>query len=169
MKTKLTIILLAILTLLCSCNRVIVDDTNCFDIVKPEDLKPIDWNGWNDAYTVFYNFYDNDYDACHDYDGDTILCYGHMASYLYNYQSIDPGDVFLEASTEEQGVGVVFSSVFQHNGCERDSLIRLLNNSSYSDTCFVKGTLELWAWGKPNCFSVHPCLRVRKLEDIYFK
>ena len=164
MKTKLTIVLLATIALFCSCKHT------CDDIVKPSNLQPIDWNGWNDAYTVGYTFYDNLDDACYDYVGDTILCYGHMARSLYNYQSIDPGDVFLEAGIMEQGVRVLFSSVFQHNGCERDSLIRLLNNSSYSDTCFVKGTLELWAWnGLHNCRTVYPCLRVRSLEDIYFK
>ena len=165
MKTKLTLVLFIAAITLFACKH----KHTCEDIVKPANLQPIDWNGWNDAYTVFYNFYDNEEDACHDYDGDTILCYGHIARYLYNYQSIDPGDVFLEAGTKEQGVGVVFSSVFQHNGCERDSLIRLLNNSSHSDTCFVKGTLELWGWGEPTCSSVYPCLRVRSLEDIYFK
>ena len=154
-------------TLLCSCKQ----KYTCEDIVKPTDLQPIDWNGWNDSYTVFYNFYDNDYNACHDYDGDTVLCYGHIANYLYqDYSSLDPESIFLEAGMRQQGVCVDCWYIVQYNSSERDSLIRMLNNSSYSDTCFVKGTLELWGWDGPyQCRTVYPRLMVRRIEDIYFR
>ena len=167
MKTKLALALLIAAITLFACKH----KHTCEDIVKPANLNPIDWNGWNDAYTVFYNFYDNDNDACHDFDGDTILCYGHIANYLYqDYPSLNPEDMFLEAGMRQQGVGVNCWYIVHNNSSERDSLIRLLNNSSHSDTCFVKGTLELWGWDGPHhCNTVYPCLMVHKLEDIYFK
>ena len=163
MKNQLGIVFLATVALLCSCRH------KCDDIVTPANLKPIDWNGWNDAYTVFYTYYDNDYDACHDHEGDTIMCYGHIAKYLYeDYSSLRPNDIFLEATDKrQQAVGVGF---ILQNSSETDSLKSLLNSSSHSDTCFIKGTLNLWGWDGPHqCRTVYPHITVHRIEDIYFK
>lgn len=162
MKAKLSLLLMVV-TMLCSCKH------KCYDIVKPSNLKPIDWNGWNDAYTVFYTYYDNYDDACHDHDGDTIKCYGHIAKYLYeDYSSLRSDDIFLEANDRrQQAVGVGF---MLQNSSEMDSLKSLLKSSSHSDTCFVKGTLDLWGWSGPHhCNTVYPYITVHNIEDFYFK
>lgn len=168
MKTKLIIVLLAILSLFCSCKH------KCHEVVKPSNLKPIDWNGWNDAYTVAYTFYDNKEKACYDYDGDTILCYGHIAKYLYDdYSSIKPDNIYLEAGMRGQGVGVSFSFIYDQNSSERDSLINLLNSSNYSDTCFVKGVFKLSyhhiRTALKSCEYSEPVITVCRIEDIWFK
>lgn len=84
MKTK-SAILLVIVILLYSCERKIGGCVEtCYDIEKPTNLKPIDWNNWNDAYTIYYNFYDNQEDACYNHDGDTIMCYGNLCVSHYD-------------------------------------------------------------------------------------
>ncbi len=68
------VVLLAAAALLCSCRK------ECTEVVKPADLKPIDWKGWNDAYTLHHTFYDKYENAQTDYRGDTIRCYGHIST-----------------------------------------------------------------------------------------
>lgn len=168
MKTRLAIVILATLSLFCSCKH------KCYEVVKPSNLKPIDWNGWNDAYTVGYTFYDNEENACYDYDGDTILCYGHIAKYLYDdYPSLNPDNsIYLESGHKQQGVEVSFSFIYE-NSSERDSLISLLNRSTYSDTCFVKGVFKVYSYTihllPRSCTYVQPGITVCRLEDIWFK
>ena len=166
MKTKLTIAVLIIISLMCSCKHT------CDDVVKPANLQPINWNDWNDAYTVFYNFYDNEEDACHSFDGDTILCYGHIAKYLYDdYSSLKPDNIYLESGHMQQGVHIDFSFIYDQNSSERDSLINLLNNSTYSDTCFVKGVFSIYSNTihvfPKSCTYVHPKITVHRIENIY--
>ena len=110
--------------------------------------------------------------ACHDYDGDTILCYGHIAKNLYDYPSLNPEWIFLEGSEDQQDgqcVRIFFGSNIMQNSIQKDSLIRLLNNSSHSDTCFVKGVFGLGTWPITPCDVVYPVIGVCQLEDIYFK
>ena len=167
MKTKLTITLCVIIALFCSCKRT------CKDIVKPSDLKPIDWNGWNDAYTVGYTFYDNVENACYDFNGDTILCYGHIARILYdNHTSLKPEHLFFEGSENmkhQEWVYIGFSSTILQNNSERDSLISLLNSYSHSDTCFVKGILKVEPQYIDPCDIVAPHIYVHSIEDICFR
>lgn len=162
MKTKLTLLLIAV-ALLYSCERRIGGCAEtCYDIEKPANLKPIDWNGWNDAYTVYYNFHDNIEDACYDHDGDTIMCYGHVPEYWYNSPY---GDFRLEV------IGCLNNLEIQFNlhGNEIDSLHYMLNNSSHSDTCFVKGVLKLDDLDRECCIEVIPLITVNQIEDFYFK
>lgn len=170
MKTKLTIVLLTMATLLCSCKH----KHTCDDVVKPANLKPIDWQGWNDAYTVGYTFYDNEENACYDYDGDTILCYGHIAQYLYDdYPSLKPDNIYLESGHMQQGVHIDFGFLYDQNSSERDSLINLLNSSNYSDTCFVKGVFKVSYYHiittSKDCKYSYPGITVCRIEDIWFK
>ena len=162
MKTKLAIALLVVIAPFCSCKRT------CKDIVKPSDLKPIDWNGWNDAYTVGYTFYDDAEDACFDFNGDTILCYGHIARYLYeDYSSLSTSSIYLESGSKQEGVQVFFD-IFGSD--DVNILKQKLNNSVYSDTCFVKGTLYVHASAINKCYIVYcPAIHVSRLEDIYFR
>ena len=169
MKTQLTIALLVAITLFCSCKH------KCYEVVKPSNLKHIDWNGWNDAYTVGYTFYDNEENACYDYDGDTILCYGHIAKYLYDdYSSFKlDNSIYLESGNMQQGVGLSFSFIYDQNSSERDSLISLLNSSNYSDTCFVKGVFKVHyhhiITAFKECKYSYPSITVCRIDDIWFK
>lgn len=182
MKTKLTIALFAAVVMLCSCkqNKDSVNNdtsTSCPDIVKPANLKPIDWNGWNDAYTIGYTFYDNEEDANYNHVGDTLLCYGHITKNLYlDYPSLDPEWIFLEGSEKQEDgecVRILFSSDIMQNSILKDSLIRILNSSSYDDTLFVKGIFNLVPVKiitmNSNCSYVRPGIGVTRLEDIYFR
>ena len=170
MKTKLALALLITAITLFACKH----KHTCEDVVKPSNLQPIDWNGWNDAYTVGYTFYDNEENACYDYDGDTILCYGHIAKYLYDdYSSLNPDNsIYLESGHKQQGVEVFFSFIYE-NSSERDSLISLLNRSTYSDTCFVKGVFKVYSYTihvfPKSCTYVSPVITICRLEDIWFK
>ena len=176
MKNQLGIIFLATITLLCSCKnnrKIIVDGGDCVDIVQPANLKPIDWNGWNDAYTVGYTFYDNIEDACYDYNGDTMLCYGHITKNLYiDYPSLKPEWIWLEGSeNQEDGecVRIFFDLTILQNNSERDSLVLLLNSSTHSDTCFVKGIFWLIYYDIGQCTLTFPSIGITRLEDIYFR
>lgn len=168
-KTKLALALLITAITLFACKH----KHTCEDVVKPSNLQPIDWNGWNDAYTVGYTFYDNVENACYDFNGDTILCYGHIAKILYeNHTSLKPEHIFFEGSENmkyQEWVYICFSSTILQNNSERDSLISILNNYNHSDTCFVKGILNVEPQYIDPCDIVLPHIYISKLEDIYFK
>lgn len=179
MKTIIGILLLATLTIFFSCkqrdnfNNDGHHDHNTCDIEKPSDLKPIDWNGWNDAYTVGYTFHDNIEDACFDYDGDTMLCYGHITKNLYiDYPSLTPEWIWLEGSENQedgQCVRILFDTDILLNDNERDSLVCLLNSSTHADTCFVKGIFKIIDYKILQCTLVFPSIGVTRLEDICFR
>lgn len=157
MKTKLTILLVVVI-LLYSCERKIGGCAEtCYDIEKPANLRPIDWDDWNDAYTVYYTFYDNEEDACYDHDGDTIMCYGNI--YVSPYAGIK-----LEVKGSDD-----LEIVFNLHGSEIDSLYNMLNNTSHSDTCFVKGIHKLFNYDIQCCKIVIPKITVNRIEDIFFK
>jgi hypothetical protein len=59
--------------------------------------------------------------------------------------------------------------LFNLHGSEIDSLHFLLNNSSHTDTCFVKGILGLFDYDIQCCMIVQPAIIVNKIEDFYFK
>lgn len=169
MKTRLIVVLLAAATLLCSCRKLCdgCGHRNCIEVVKPADLKPIDWDGWNDAYTLHHTFHDKSENAQVDYCGDTIRCYGHISKYLYeDYPSLSPDGIYFECSDAAQAVAIWFSRV---HGIDKDSLVQLLNSSSYSDTCFVKGIFGFWVFNPMGCEYVNPAITVTSIDDIYFK
>ena len=59
--------------------------------------------------------------------------------------------------------------LFNLHGSEIDSLHYLLNNSSHTDTCFVKGILGLFDYDIQCCMIVQPTIIVNKIGDFYFK
>lgn len=158
MKTK-TAILLIIVILLSSCGGKIGGcNKTCYDIEKTTNLKSIDWNNWNDAYTVYYNFYDNEEDACFDHDGDTIMCYGTMCGSSYD-------DINLEVIGGDNNLQLIFNM----HGSEIDSINNLLNDTIHSDTCFVKGILRIFQYDIQCCKIVIPAITLNRIEDIFFK
>jgi len=171
MKTRLIIAILAATVLFCSCkgNCSGCGKFECYDVVKPADLKPIDWNGWNDAYTVCHTFYDKSEDAQMDHYGDTIRCYGCISKYLYeDYSSLSKSSfICFECSDDSEAVAILHYVIM--NSCDRDSLVRLLDDSSYSDTCYVKGIFGFWGFGPEGCDYVKPAIYVNSIDNIHFK
>ncbi|MCQ2322458.1 MAG: hypothetical protein MJZ47_02425 [Bacteroidales bacterium] len=173
MKTRLIVVLLAAATLLCSCRKLCdgCHNPNCNETVKPADLKPINWDGWNDTYTIWYNCHrERTYDDAdvRSWAGDTIRCYGRISKYLYDdYTSFsEVQNIYLECTSANK-LEIDISMVMSGSG--GDSLVRVLDSSSYSDTCFVKGLMCAYGGDIMGCYYLTPSIMLTSAKDIYFK
>jgi len=167
MKTRLIIAILAATVLFCSCKERCAGCYDCDSILvitKPADLKPIDWDGWNDAYTVWHTFHDVRENAQYSHRGDTIMCYGKISRILTShiYSSL----IYLECKDASEPFYIYTTPLM--DSIEKDSLVNLLDGICCSDTCFARGVLDLSADQFTGC-SVEPSIELMSIEDIYFK
>ena len=74
---KFTAFLLILAGVFSSCKE---KEGQCGEIKKPKDLKPIDWENYNDVYTVYWNYFgycdDREFDT-----GDTVSVYGWKSNF----------------------------------------------------------------------------------------
>jgi len=150
----------------CSCGK------NC-EVKSPKDLKPIDWENFNDVYTVFWNFFSKDYGTCREGPtGITIKVCGWIFQGSHG-ETIDPG-MFHLIDNE--------SNIFAPNASGGNSiyvktfdtdLVNLLKNkfveNDVTKKCFVKGELYYFCRETAKCFSKDPNVYIHNINDIYFE
>lgn len=141
---------------------------------KPQGVKPIDWENYNDVYTVYWNYCDQGEDVCKNegFSGKTVMVYGWIFQGKYS-GTFDPKmfslidneiNIF---SNNPNGTGI-YIKVFDNEVI--DSLKIKFANTDITKKCYIKGELYL------NCLpiggscvnSVEPCIIISNTDDIYF-
>lgn len=149
--TKTTILFLTGF-LLCAC-------AVCIRVKKPKDVKPIDWENYNSAYDVFWNFH-----LCSDDVEDwgmeeRIKVYG----WLHKSDS-GLGRYYLNRSTQPGGTGL-YINILPKDEIERKRLDSLLRSIDYPKQCYIQGVLFLTSYAVERSF---PEIMVERAEDIHF-
>ena len=128
----------------------------------PKDVKPIDWENYNDVYTVFWNCYSSCKEIKSEYVDKTIKISG------WKVQSADLFVLGDDAKCAETFFAPAPSTVIAINFYFPGS-DAFLDTCDLTKKCFIKGKIRL-PMGKfsSGCF-IEPTVGVMDINDIYFE
>ena len=134
-------------------------EQNC-EIKKPKGVKPIDWENYNDVYTVHWNYFKDCIEPCGDI-GRNIKIYGWITEY-----SIYSGHLYLrDTSPNESGVVTVEIT----DEIEKE-IYQTLYTPDWPKKCYVNGKLSLAkSYPTDHCCQTRPKIIVYSANDIYFE
>jgi len=158
----------AIVTGFMSCKPPIIG--GCGDDIIIPAHNPIDRENYNNVYTVFWNYFDNE---CYD----SVLMCGYVGYDKYNDRVVFPVRLYddsIKALDCTTYTGGDFFKQVVVNITWADSIsdqIKSIINNSIPNKCYIKGFVyhqyELF-YGL--CYYHHlPKLYIKNVEDIYFK
>ena len=133
------------------------------EIKKPKDIKPIDWENYNDVYTVYWNFISDciifgDWPSNGSWQLEkTIKIYGLITGY-----SLHSGSLNFKNQDLDKSVTVSITNEIEKEIYEK------LYAPNWPKKCYAKGDLHL----KPietECCIVFPLIIVNSIDDIYFE
>jgi hypothetical protein len=151
------------------------------ELEKPTDIKPIDWDGYNDAYTVFWNIVSDDFHSGGTSTGDTIMVYGKIDTTTLDYSNF-----FTLMSEQEYEHNVIYDYMREWHYTApsirvfcypvADELREKLASCDLSRRYYVKGELGIahiggrdgWG-GADHCLFAAPDIHLYDVNDIYFE
>jgi len=163
-------------------------ERNCdTSITKPNDLLPIDWDGYNDVFTVWWNFRSND-GVPHEYlaQGKTIKLYGKLGGYRWHFSSHLGGNdmIYFDLIDEQErdffdpgwvsgnpyAINVHFQ-IHPDSLIDKDELLEQLSIwASLTKRLYIRGSLTTGAGGPHWCpCNIFPIIILNSLDDIYFE
>ncbi|MFA6869181.1 MAG: hypothetical protein WC142_04295 [Bacteroidales bacterium] len=139
-------------------------DKTC-GIKPPKDVKPIDWENYNDVSTVYWNTYSYKEIENFPLDKEIMVC-----GWVYHpkYSNINPArfelidnfsDVYNSAPSVIRVNVLIFSSEIQ----------AVFDTYDSTKKCFVKGKLNYNKLFMGRCTRLDPEIYVSDTNDIYFK
>jgi hypothetical protein len=136
------------------------------NIDKPKHLKPIDWENYNDVYTVKWNYTG---DCSVHYDKEKIIkIYG----WIFQPVTVAPNDFYLLSDsllieTHNPKCAMVRVQCFNKESLE---LIRAkFDTSDLKKKCYVTGKLVLFNLSNNDCCHTSPEIFVEKSDEILFE
>jgi len=154
------------------------------DIEKPSDLKSIDWDGYNDVYTIFWNYFTTNchgkgyptgktikisgkissFDYIRDYSTDSTYLHSFVLDDIHEYN-----DIFISEHLSRYNYTYPSIKVFCYSIA--DTLQKNLVSCDLTRIFYIKGELGTLILGGEEfgdcCFSV-PCVYLTNIDDIYF-
>jgi hypothetical protein len=173
---KIYFLLLAICLIGTACEE---KDKQCNNIEKPADLKPIDWENYNDAYTVYRNYYSSCGAAKREDIGKDIMIYGWICTIYRDKYMLENGDWLYD------GVKLVDNPNFYNpnkknslpegtwigieSGFPIDEFQAKLDACDLAKKCFIKGKLGFREIEAGMCCKSLPYIHIIEIENIYFE
>ena len=150
----------------CSCEEETTEKPDPCKIEYPKDIKPVDWENYNDVYTVYWNYRTVYAEVKEEDQEKEIMVYG----WVFPYGAIGIGgtctNLYLisdKDSSPNQGNPRVEISA-------SDSIARQLHpklvTADLTKKCFVKGKLRLYKG--PYCW-IKSQIWITNSDDIYFE
>ena len=142
-------------------------DKNC-KIKYPKDLKPIDWENYNDVYTVYWNYCtvssETNKKIEQDRDKDIMIygwvCFPHSINHEFALSEYPNGSGIMCTIGILPPIDTINNIVGQ---------VRVkLDTSDLTKKCFIKGVLRLRPAPVKGCKCV-PHIDILDVNDIYFK
>jgi len=155
-----------------------IEKENPFIVNRPENLKPIDWENYNDVYTVHWTYYRrNDIDDPWVFEDDEkpIRVHGWVAPDGFDI-GLDLGPSHFILIGDESNDHIPFIPVLIIGGSEIvDSIKEKIATADLTKKSYVRGKLcthtavciTTRPWGC-RCI-VHPRIRIYSADDIYFE
>jgi len=143
MMRKIILCFTALLLMFATCEKI------------PKDVKPIDWENYNDVYTVYWNLYSSCEKIKSEYYGKTIKIAGWNIWYLDAFSLCD--------DTKDNAAPFVAIE------CNLPEFKTKLDTSDLTKKCFIKGNIHLKKEKMPRGCRVFPVVKVTDINDIYFE
>ena len=120
----------------------------------PKNVKPIDWENYNDVYTVYWNYHQECPGRQED-ENKEIMVYG----WLHD------SDMFLLADRNSNPNGGNPHIIIQ----AANQVPTIIDSSDLKKKCFIKGILGLCNFPTNDCCHVVPLIMITNINDIYFE
>ena len=169
-----------IILFVCSCSTCKID--------KPKNLKAIDWENYNDVYTVFWNGKKDCSEVsgigvwtCEDnHNLKDIKVYGWIFQGAFG-NPVNPAEFTLISNEEDifwynystrggNGIGV---SICRYTAESNEELVDALRNkfatADITKKCYVKGKFSYQGLPTNDCCSTIPVIIIFSADDIYFE
>ena len=142
------------------CVAVFLLFTACEKI--PKDVKPIDWENYNDVYTVYWNCYSSCKKIKSEYKGERIKISGWKIQSRDGFALGDDAkcaeNLFVSSPFEVVYIDLCFSDAYA-----------FLDTCDLTKKCFITGILRLVEdESRSHCF-VRPVVEVTHISYIYFE
>ena len=153
------------------------------NIKIPKGVKPIDWENYNDVYTVFWNCV-KDCNKPHNDTGSEIISeikiygwifQGHLGKTIYpgNFALIsNEEDIFYPNFSTRGGTGI-YIRVAKNNYEEECALIDSLKikfaGADITKRCYIRGNIFLTTLPTNNCCTTAPEIIIDSVDDIKFE
>ena len=152
----------------CSCDKETSEEHAPCKIKYPKDIKPIDWNNYNDAYTVHWNFYTYYSKIKEEDEHREIMIYG----WIPGHYDISADMFYLytdeNSSNLSKGTSVTIRAMGWYvNQNIAPQVQTKLDTSDLTKKCFVKGRLRLFQ--EPCCGWILPEIWITNSDDVYFE
>ena len=163
MRTIKFLALCGIVLFVCSCSTCKID--------KPKNLKAIDWNNYNDVYTVYWN----NVKDCSEIGYDTtkyIKVYGWIRN---NYNGFSFELVSSKEDIDSQDGRIIRIDILANVGDYEyqkilvDSLKAKFDSTDLSKKCYIRGELSYNELADNKCCSTVPRIYITNIDDIYFE
>ena len=160
---KIILYITALLLLFSACKK------SC-KIKYPKDIKPIDWENYNDVYTVYWNsrtVFDDANNKIEQDRGKDIMMYGwvHFGDFS-NIHSFALRQSF--NSDIKCAVGVPLIQIDSINYLHEQVQAKL-DTSDWSKKCFISGKLMGVSFSDMNCTWIEPRIEITDINNIYFE
>ena len=136
---------------------------------KPKNIKPIDWENYNDVHTVKWNFRDDCSKFPLGRTGKTIKMYG----WIFHPQSVNPylfallsDSLFVEADNPKCAMVYVICDGDRE---ECTAISSKINSSDSKRKCYVMGELSIDHLAGNTCCTSEPEILLKSSDDIYFE
>ena len=152
------------------------EKNQCGEIKKPKDLKPIDWENYNDVYTVYWNYAGDCSDMSLRSDLENNIkvfgwiFQGHLGKPIdmEMFSLIDnETNIFAPNPSVEKKTTSIYVRVFDPNLA--NSLKTKFAETDITKKCYIKGKLFISAQYDNNCCFGEPFISVSNINDIYFE
>ena len=176
--TVLSAVLLMFAGWFISCNdkEKEIETENPCNSKRPTDLKPIDWENYNEVYDVYWNAYKGT-EVSNDMGRNIKICgWVFQGSHsevvnLENFVLIDKEKNIFEGNPYTNGIGIYVRTRLNYtdnNGNFIDSLKIKFDEADITKKCYISGTLSHFATPDMNCYWVNPEIIVTNINDINF-
>lgn len=155
-KINLLLILSFAAVLFAACEK------NCIG-KRSKDVKPIDWENYNDVSTVYWNYVSLYSERKQEDEGKTIKISGWKA---WSYDAFSLCD---DAKYADRNLGYV--AAFPHVDIYFNfpEAYTILDTCDLKKKCFIKGNLSFFIIKGGMCTKAEPIIEVTNINDIYFK
>ena len=136
-------------------------------VKKPKDVKPIDWENYNDVYTVYWN-YSSVYSKRKQEDEGKII----KISGWITQHSPPNANLFALCDDSKYAIrssGYKTSPPIMHiDGYFVPGLQAMLDSCDLTKKCFIKGKLGFREIPSGFCTGAMPIIEITDINDIYF-
>jgi hypothetical protein len=138
-------------------------DKTC-GIKPPKDIKPIDWENYNDVGTVYWNLSGCcDDNTIKQHEGRTIKVYGWIRSPFSakGFCLIDNWNKIYD--------NIQRPYIYIENHSYTDELQAKFDTCAHIKKCFIKGEFNVRMEKTPKGCTINPGIEVTNINDVYFE